>query len=230
MIADPVLDPIRGWSKEVGARYEGAAVTAQVALFRLDVSHERIQDPVTREILATGRSKRQGINADAEVHLSRVFTLFGDGTINDAVIKGAPASGGAAPVAVLPDLSLGDIHRPLRPSFHIEPPEPGDRVPNVARWLGRVGMEAAITPRIATRAMLRFSGPYTPIGEPGVETQGYAIVDLGTSLAIEPLGGVLDLELQNLFDTKYPEIRASGFINPGAPRTLRAAIRFAERP
>ena len=31
-------------------------------------------------------------------------------------------------------------------------------------------------------------------------------------------------------NAKYPEIRASGFLNPGAPRTLRMALRFAERP
>jgi outer membrane receptor for ferric coprogen and ferric-rhodotorulic acid len=56
------------------------------------------------------------------------------------------------------------------------------------------------------------------------------VLDAGTSVQVAPLGAVVDLELQNLFDTKYPEIRASGFINPGAPRTLRAAIRFADRP
>ncbi len=78
--------------------------------------------------------------------------------------------------------------------------------------------------------MLRFSGPFTPIGEPGVETRSYAVLDLGTSLELSPLDAVLDLELQNLLDAKYPEIRASGFLNPGAPRTLRAALRFAERP
>ena len=27
VIADPTLDPIRGWSKEVGARYDGAGIT-----------------------------------------------------------------------------------------------------------------------------------------------------------------------------------------------------------
>ena len=230
VIADPTLEPIRGWSKEVGARYDGASVTAQVALFRLDVSHERIQDPVTREVLATGRSKRQGINADVELRLNRVFTLSLDGTINDARVKGDGAAAGATPAVFVPDLALGAFDGPLRPSFHIEPPKPGDRVPNVARWLGRVGIEATIAPRLATRAMLRFSGPYTPIGEPGIETQSYAIVDLGGSASIAPLGAVLDLELQNLLDTKYPEIRASGFINPGAPRTLRAALRFAETP
>jgi outer membrane receptor protein involved in Fe transport len=227
VIGDPSLDPVRGWSKEVGARYDGGAVTAQVALFRLDVSHERIQDPITREVLATGRSKRQGINADVEVRLSRVLTAYLDGTINDARVKGDESSG-AAPAVVLPDASLLQI--PLKPSFHIEPLEPGSRVPNVARWLGRVGVEAALSPRLATRAMLRFSGPYTPIGEPGVETRSYAVLDLGTSFQLAPLGAVLDLELQNILDTKYPEIRSSGFLNPGAPRTLRAALRFAERP
>jgi hypothetical protein len=40
---------------------------------------------------------------------------------------------------------------------------------------------------------------------------------------------VLDLELQNALDARFPEIRASSFLNPGAPRTLRLALRFAER-
>ena len=75
---------------------------------------------------------------------------------------------------------------------------------------------------------MRFSGPYTPIGEPGVETRSYAIVDLGTSIQIPSVGAAADLELQNVLDSKFPEIRASGFINPGAPRTLRAALRFPD--
>ena len=227
VIGDPTLDPIRGWSKEIGARYDGTGVTAQLALFRLDVSHERIQDPVTREVLATGRTKRQGISADVEARVTHALTLFVDGTINDATVKGE-AEGGATPVVVTPNERVSGTD--IRPSFHIEPLEPGDHVPNVARWMGRVGFEAAITPRLAGRAMVRFSGPYTPIGEPSVETRSYAVVDLGTSIHVSPLGAVLDLELQNLLDAKYPEIRASGFLNPGAPRTLRAALRFAEHP
>jgi outer membrane receptor protein involved in Fe transport len=248
VIADPTLEPIRGWSKEVGARYDGPSFTGQLALFRLDVSHERIQDPVTREVLATGKSVRQGINLDAEVQLTRRLTLTMDGTVNDAHVKG---EAGVSPTPLrVPTLSLVrpvDLppHRPLastardmltalppdiRPSFHIEPLEPGDPVPNVAKWLGRIGLEAAITPRFATRALIRFSGPYTPIGEPGIETQSYAVLDGGASLQLSSLGAVLDFELQNIFDTKYPEIRASGFINPGTPRTLRAALRFADHP
>jgi hypothetical protein len=223
VVAEPDLEPVQGWSKEVGVRYDGASLTAQVALFRLDVSHERIQDPVTREILTTGGSKRQGINADVTLRLSSTVSLVADGTVNDAHVKGE--SGGATAVVVPDALALA-----VGPEFHIEPLSPGDRVPNVATWLGRVGIEATLTPRLAGRASLRFSGPYTPIGEPTVETQSYAVADVGASVAVRPLGAVLDVELANLFDTKYPEIRSSGFLNPGTPRTLRAALRFAERP
>ena len=70
-------------------------------------------------------------------------------------------------------------------------------MPNVADWLGRVGLETAWSSRLSTRALVRFSGPYTPIGEPGTETQGYAVLDAGASVQVAPLGAVLDLELQN---------------------------------
>jgi outer membrane receptor protein involved in Fe transport len=226
VIEDPSLEPIRGWSKELGARYDGTSFTAQLALFRLDVSHERIQDPVTREVLPTGESLRQGINLDAELRVTASVTLSADGTINDAHVKGG-AESGLTPL-IIPDLAIGADGKPIKPSFHIEPLEPGDPVPNVAEWLGRVGIDAVLSSRIAARGQVRFSGPYTPIGEPGVKTRSYAIIDLGTSVQLPALGAVADLELQNVFDSKYPEIRASGFINPGAPRTLRAALRFAD--
>jgi outer membrane receptor protein involved in Fe transport len=228
VIGDPSIEPIRGWSKEVGARFDGTNGKLQVALFRLDVSHERIQDPVTREVLPTGRSARQGVNLEAELRLTPRLTFFADGTINDAYVKGDPEA--AAAMLFQPDLGPVVNGKVIRPSFHIEPLEPGSRVPNVARWLGRTGIEAALTPQLSTRGMLRFSGPYTPIGEPGVETQAYAVFDLGASLRLSALGGVLDVELQNVFDTKYPEIRASGFINPGTPRTLRAGLLFDNQP
>jgi len=227
VVGDPTLEPIRGWSKELGARYDGTSVTAQLALFRLDVSHERIQDPITREVLPTGKSVRQGINLDAEVRLAEWLKLQADGTVNDAHVKGE-ASSGVTPLLV-PDLVIGPGGKPLRPSFHIEPLEPGDPVPNVASWLGRVGVEAALSSRVTAQGRVRFSGPYTPIGEPGIETSSYAVLDFGGSVRVSAAGATVDLELQNVFDTKYPEIRASGFINPGSPRTLRAAIRFADQ-
>ncbi len=47
----------------------------------------------------------------------------------------------------------------------------------------------------------------------------------GASVQLTRFGGTLDLDLLNLLDARYPELRASGFINPGAPFTLRAAFR-----
>ena len=105
------------------------------------------------------------------------------------------------------------------------PLTPGARVPGVARYLGRAEAAFMPTPAVEARALLRWSGPFTPIGEPGVRTRPYLLTDLAASIRL-PRWGTLDIELQNLLDTRYPEIRASGFINPGAPRTLRTALRF----
>jgi outer membrane receptor for ferric coprogen and ferric-rhodotorulic acid len=82
---------------------------------------------------------------------------------------------------------------------------------------------------VETRLGVRFSGPYAPIGEPSTRTRPYAIADLGASIQVGGFG-TLDLDLQNVINSKYPEIRASGFINPGAPRTLRAALRLPVTP
>jgi hypothetical protein len=43
-------------------------------------------------------------------------------------------------------------------------------------------------------------------------------------------GTAVDAEFANVFDVQYPEIRASGYINPGWPRTLRVALRFGATP
>src|SRR3546814_6833903 len=40
-------------------------------------------------------------------------------------------------------------------------------VPGVSEYFGRVGAEAAVSRSVTSRALLRFTGPYTPIGEIG---------------------------------------------------------------
>ncbi|HEY9505791.1 MAG TPA: hypothetical protein VIQ27_07460, partial [Gemmatimonadales bacterium] len=109
---------------------------------------------------------------------------------------------------------------------HDEPLEPGARVPGVASFTGRVGVEAALTSSVQSRVALRLSGPFTPIGEPSIRSQAYALLDLGATVRLAREGPSLDFDLLNLLDTKYPELRASGFLNPGTPRALRMALRF----
>jgi outer membrane receptor protein involved in Fe transport len=222
-IGDPAREPVVAWSKEVGATYQGQRIEGRVALFRFDVGNERILDPVTREVTEAGESVRQGVSLELSVTPAAGLRVGGEATWNDARITDA---GAPAPAEVMAALTT-TWRRVTTLARHDEPLEPGSRVPGVARYTGRIFAEAAVGRSIESRGTLRFSGPFTPIGEPNVRTQAYVVADLGATV---PLGGGprLDLDLLNVFDGKYPELRASGFLNPGAPRTLRLALRLGE--
>jgi TonB-dependent Receptor Plug Domain/TonB dependent receptor len=226
VIQDPTRPPSIAWAKEVGALYEDERARVELALFRLDVSHERIMDPVTREISDEGQSERQGLSLDVAVAATQWLRLTGEGTWNDATISDVVESPATIRVPAFATIPLNGT---LEPRFHDVPLTPGATVPGVSEYFGRVGAEAAVSRTVTSRALVRFSGPYTPIGEPTVRTQAYAVVDVGASFALTRFGGALDVDLLNLLDTRYPELRASGFINPGAPFTLRAAFRLGDR-
>jgi hypothetical protein len=51
-------------------------------------------------------------------------------------------------------------------------------------------------------------------------------MDLGSSIRLTRGGPSLDVDLLNVLNAKYPELRASGFLNPGAPRSLRLSLRL----
>jgi outer membrane receptor protein involved in Fe transport len=90
----------------------------------------------------------------------------------------------------------------------------------------QAGINTVLASKYLVALNARALGPYTPIGEPDIRTQPYIVFDLSGQV---PLGAglQLDVAIQNLFDTKYPEIRASGFINPGPPLTFRAAFNWS---
>jgi hypothetical protein len=229
VITDPFQPVVTAWAKEIGLAYNGGRASAQLSLFQTDVRNERIQDPISLEITDAGTSRRRGVSAQVGIALSSRLRLSAEGTFNDARITGEnPGASGPAPLrgATLQD-SVGFLPSPVT-VFHVEPLTPGSTIPSVARYLGRVGAEFQATDRIVARTLVRFSGPYTPIGEQGLRTRPYAVTDVGTSVVF-PRFATLDVELQNALGAKYPEIRASGFINPGTPRTLRAALRFPAR-
>ena len=224
-IEDPSRHPVTAWAKEIGASWLDERTEVRIAFFRFDVAHERILDPVTREVTEAGESVRQGVSMDLSVTPSEGLRLTAEGTWNDAHITDAPGAPGTAPVIAGAALMAG--WRPVTSTAnHDEPLEPGATVPGVARYTGRLGLEAVLTAALQSRAALRLSGPFTPIGEPSVRTQAYALVDLGATVRLARAGPSLDLDLLNVLDMKYPELRASGFINPGMPRALRMALRL----
>jgi len=216
VIGDPSRPLVTAWAGEIGAEYASGGLQLGVSLFQFNTANERIKDPISLDVLATGTSQRRGISASAVLQIGRRLILQASGTLNDAEITEA-----AEPVNVAFD--LGAL-RPLVPNFHDEPLQPGDAVPGVSDFFGRLGVEFIPREGMSTYVLARFTGPYTPIGEPGVSTQPYSVVDLGGSLAVGPLTRI-DVDLLNVFDTQYPEIRASGYINPGAPRSLLVSLR-----
>jgi hypothetical protein len=224
-LADPARPPMTAWAGELGFQVASRAFRARVAAFRLDVSHERIQDPVTREISDAGASVRQGLSADLAVAAGGV-SLAGTITVNDATIATASSDPTIARGLALRSAAPDPGGAPgLVPELHVAPLEPGDPVPGVGRYVGRLVLGAPVGPA-AVRATWRFSGPFSPIGEPDVRTRAYGVLDLGGSISLALGMAALDIELENVLDTKYPEVRASGFINPGTPRLLRAAFRL----
>jgi outer membrane receptor protein involved in Fe transport len=233
VIADPTLPPQTAWAKELGFEYFPGEGQVRLSVFRFDVSHERIQDPITLGISDAGRSFRQGIELDASVPLGAV-RLIAAATFNDARLKTADVStsgrlGGWTsgwPVTGGPPNAEPPSRRAAEPPLlHVIPLEPGDRLPGVSRYLARLGLETNLTRRVMVGGLFRLNGPFTPIGEPTVRTRVYPLMDLQGSLVTGWHGWTLDWELQNLFNTKYPEVRASGYLNPGDLRVLRIAFR-----
>jgi len=217
VIEDPNLPLVTAWAGEVGAQYGGGPLQLGLSFFQFNVANERVRDPVTLDVLASGTSRRRGATLNATYSLGQHLSLMAAGTVNDATVTGI-----AQPVNVSFDLTGV---RPPRPSFHDVPLEPGDPVPGVSKYYGRVGAEYLFTTGLSAYGLFRFNGPYTPIGEPNVTTQAYSVVDMGGSIALGRLTS-LDVDLLNVFDAKYPELRASGYINPGAPRSLLISVRL----
>jgi outer membrane receptor protein involved in Fe transport len=228
VITDVHQPLVTAWAKEIGIELAGDRIVAQLSAFQTDVNNERILDPVTLEISDAGTSRRRGFSGQFGIAVTPRLHFSAEGTFNDARITGEAGSGGGAIrlASVTGDSAIALPNPPT--ANHVEPLLPGSTIPGVARYLGRVGAEFQATQRIESRIGVRFSGPFTPIGEESVRTKTYAVADLGASITLSNRA-VLDVELQNVLDSKYPEIRASGFINPGAPRTLRAAIRLPSR-
>jgi hypothetical protein len=253
VIGDPGRAPFLAWSHETGARYSRGAVDGRLALFRTDVSNERIQDPVTRQVSSVGRSRRQGIDGVLSVALGRGpwlsaagrtedvprLRLLVGGTWNDARLRPLAATGvvdtaGGARAASGARLDRQSLLDPatLVPRQHEGPHAPplsGQRVPGVSRYTGRV--EGALVVRTGTTvaATWRAFGPFIPISEPDVETRAASVLDLAVSLpAPGPLGrgAHFDLALTNALGVRYVENRAAGFVTPGLPRQLRVGVRW----
>jgi outer membrane receptor protein involved in Fe transport len=199
VITDPTLPFITAWAYEAGLKVDRAFASADLAVFRMDVSNEQTFDPITASSSSGGASRRQGVEARLEARAAGAVTLSADWTVNDAKYRQLVTEDGDT-------LS-------------------GTRVFNTARYVGTVTL--AVAPPRGTwhlRASSNVVGPYTPFDEPGTELDPYALFHLSGGLRLGP--AQIELGVRNLFDRSYPEIRAGGFVSPGRPRTVFVTLRY----
>jgi outer membrane receptor protein involved in Fe transport len=165
----------------------------------MDVSNEQTFDPITLTSSSGGRSRRQGIEAEAAVALAPVARLNLAATINDARYEQLITEEGDT-------LS-------------------GARVFNTARFIGSASLDVGrVTATWFARVATNIVGDYTPFDEPGVVLPPYALIHLSGGLQLGRTG--LELGIRNLLDHKYPELRAGGFVVPGQPISVYGTVRY----
>lgn len=242
VIADPSRAPYSAWSSEVGVAVAHANAGLHAALFNTTVTNERVFDAATLGVSSAGTSRRRGLDVRghwrAPFGLPEAASVFGAVTLNDARFL-RMSTGDTTTVSAVPQNTIHDHNIPI---------VPGDPVPGVARYHARIGTTIPLwvvapsatdsrTQHAQLRVTYRVLGPFTPVGEPGVTTRLASVLDLGAAVPLPDLQSrqtgrvrtlpnmTLDLELQNVFNLRYVENRASGFITPGLPRLFRVGLR-----
>ena len=219
VIGDPDRPLVTAWAGEIGAEYNAGSLQLGLSFFQFNTANERIKDPVTLDVLAAGTSRRRGVSMTAALLIGRRLTLQASGTLNDAEVTGIGGAGG----------------RRLRPRDAAS--TAASEFPRRTAPTGRRGARRLGVFRQGRRGVHlegRDRRPTSSSGSPalsrpsGSRASRPSRMPWWTSAARSPSERTtsLDVDLLNVFDAKYPEIRASGYINPGAPRSLLVSVRF----
>ncbi|HTR82332.1 MAG TPA: TonB-dependent receptor [Bacteroidota bacterium] len=198
-IEDPTLPFITAWAYELGAKFDATDIRGSVSLFRMDVSNEQTFDPITLTSTSGGQSRRQGVEIDGNVRVTRTVNLTTDWTFNDARYR----------TLITDD---GDTLS-------------GARVYNTAKYIGVAAVQIVPSPLWEVRLSSNIVGPYSPFDEPGVVTPSYALFALTVGRTIG--NAWLEVGVKNLADKAYAELRAGGFVNPGQPRSVYGTVKYS---
>jgi outer membrane receptor protein involved in Fe transport len=215
VISDPALAPITAWAYETGVKTALHGATANIALFRMDVSNEQTFDPLTGDASNGGASRRQGVEVDWRVpfgasllgpRFDRALVVTGDWTVLDARYRHLAAVGEDAAEGTPPEVL------------------DGLRVYNTAKYVGSASL--AIAPRGAPwrfRVGGNWVGPYSPFDRPGEVLGGYGLLHASAGVQVRDVE--IDAGIRNALDRAYPELVAGEVVSPGQPRALFVTAR-----
>jgi iron complex outermembrane receptor protein len=200
VIVDPTRPFITEWAYETGLKLDAHALSASVAVFRMDVSNEQTFNPVTRTSTSGGASRRQGVEIELQGRLGDALALRTDWTFNDARYRQLVATD---------KTNLA-----------------GQRVFNTAKYVGTIGLELALPQeRWQVGISSDLVGPYSPFDEPGVVRPTYGLVHVSGSATLG--AALIEVGVRNVLDQAYRELEAGGFVSPGRPRSVYGTVRYA---
>ncbi|MBI4503348.1 MAG: TonB-dependent receptor [Gemmatimonadetes bacterium] len=221
-IADPTKAPITLWAYEAGGRFSVKGLDGSLAFFRLDTHNEMVYNPITLETEETGQSLREGIETELKFRPVPQLELETHWTFNT---KGH---------FFLADTASVMLMRNGMPVFRVADGEATANimhdagnmksVTGVADYSARAGITVHPTPRFSLNAWITLMGPYVPAGEPDARTDPFSIANFQAGAWLND-HVELTFGLDNLFNTRAPEIRASGSVNPVAPRNVHVSMR-----
>jgi len=193
------LRPERFDNYEVGAKWEPVdGLLATVALYQLDRTNTRANEPGTNRVVLTGAQRSRGLEIGLERNITDRWQVSAGYALQEAQITRATA---ACPG--------GDCEVPLVPKHQFSM---WNRY-NVSRTLGfGLGVIAA-------------SGSFASLGNQ-VSLPGYARVDGAVFYQLSD-GIEAQVNVENMFGADYfPTAHNDHNIAPGAPATARATLRF----
>lgn len=201
-LANPFLEPEKLVGGEIGIEWAGATTHLELTLYRNDIDGLQVRSPVAGQPGAfrnvnLGSARSQGVEAMAEVRLSRLWSVTAGYTFADSVIT----------------------ENPVDPTFE------GNQTPDVARHIGTV--EVRYRTERGTTMSLRGRVSGRSFGEPAnvVAQPAHRIVDIGLSTPLRPWMDVY-AQLENAFDDDYFYVVAATSFRNGQPRRFSSGVRL----
>ncbi len=224
-ITDPTKPPVTEWAYEAGGRFSVKKFDGSLAFFRLDTRNEFVYNPVTLLNENSGHSTREGIEAEMKARVAPQLELEAHVTFNTkGVFFLTDTAGLAGSARIMPPLlSVTGGTETASPAKLMHDVGNSARVGGVADYSGRAGFTIRPTPTLWLNTWATVMGPYVPLGEPDEKTDAFAVTNMQAGARLTDRIE-LTLGMDNILNTRAPELRASGAVNPISPRTAHLSV------